>query len=253
MSNYVLKDGSTSITGDQTFEGNVTVDGTVSQGGHVIANKNELINGDKRINQHDFAGDWSILAVGDYGYDMWKKSATASSIDQVIEDGNYEYSTVYTVSGTNVTTAQITSPASGHWTVTVPDTADNIKVETGTQSTPFVPDDPAVALAKCRRYLLVYGGSVSSILLPSTLLGGGNGTSSHAIHDLSDMRVVPSASMVGNLSLSTGAAGLPVTAVSIQSERLEVTTAGGGVVAGTPYRLEADADATARLILSAEL
>lgn len=113
--------------------------------------KNILINGDFRINQRDFGGDWSTLSNGDYGYDRWKRH-DADNITQIIEVGNFKPSTTHTISGTNVTTAQLTSPASGHWTITVPNTANNIQLEEGSVATPFEQRPIGLELSLCQRY-----------------------------------------------------------------------------------------------------
>ena len=117
---------------------------------HQQPGENVLINGDKRVNQRDFDGDWSGLSDGDYGYDRWKKSG--SNMVQVVEAGNFVSSTVYTLSGDAVAATQITSPASGDWTVTVSQSADNIKLEYGEYATAFNPPLMSASLADCQRY-----------------------------------------------------------------------------------------------------
>ncbi|MEJ3666521.1 phage tail fiber protein [Stutzerimonas stutzeri] len=112
--------------------------------------RNRLINGDMRINQRGFNGVWTGLAEGAYGYDRWKRSG--SNIQQVIEAGNFRPSTVHTLSGSGVATQQITSPASGHWTITVPNTALNVQVEEGPIATPFEFRHLGCELSLCQRY-----------------------------------------------------------------------------------------------------
>ena len=116
-------------------------------------NPNVIINGDKRINQEDFGGNWSALSDGDYGFDMWKKSG--SNMVQIIEAGNFVNSADYTLSGDGVVETQITSPASGNWTISVSQSATNIKLEYGEYSTAFVPDLYSVNLGKCLRFFYV--------------------------------------------------------------------------------------------------
>ena len=95
--------------------------------------KNIIINGDlgstSRVNQRFFDGNWAGVSVGIYGYDRWKKSATASSIDQIVEEFNFVPNSQYVLSGVNITEEVLTSPASGNWLITVPDDAEKIQLE----------------------------------------------------------------------------------------------------------------------------
>lgn len=125
--------------------------------------KNKLFNGEvTRINQRAFAGNFATLNTWNsgntiaqqelcYGYDMWAK-ASATEMLQIIEAGNFKPSTQHTLSGTNVTTQQITSPASGNWAITVPQTARNVQVEEGAVATPFEMRPIGFELAQCQRY-----------------------------------------------------------------------------------------------------
>jgi hypothetical protein len=126
--------------------------------------KNKLFNGEvTRINQRGFDGNWTpknIWNAGNtiaqqelcYGYDMWAK-ASATTMCQLIEDGNFRPNTVHTLSGIGVTTQQITSPASGNWKIEVPQGATNVQVEEGLQATPFEVRPISFELAQCQRYL----------------------------------------------------------------------------------------------------
>lgn len=125
--------------------------------------KNKLFNGEvTRINQRGFDGNWTpkntwnsgnTIAQQElcYGYDMWAK-ASASTMCQLIEAGNFRPSTVHTLSGTGVTTQQITSPASGNWKIEVPQGATNVQVEEGSVATPFEIRPTGFELAQCQRY-----------------------------------------------------------------------------------------------------
>jgi len=135
--------------------------GVIEAGGVPAANisangfpfmKNKLINGEvTRINQRGVA-NWAAVANGAYGYDRWKK-INASNMTQIIEAGNFRPSTVHTLSGVGVTTQQITSPASGNWTLpNIPITATNVQVEEGLEATPFEVRHIAFELALCQRY-----------------------------------------------------------------------------------------------------
>lgn len=114
--------------------------------------KNKLINGEvTRINQRSVA-NWASVSNGNYGYDRWKK-IDASNMTQIIEAGNFRPSTVHTLSGVGVTTQQITSPASGNWTLpNIPITATNVQVEEGLEATPFEVRHIALELEMCQRY-----------------------------------------------------------------------------------------------------
>lgn len=112
--------------------------------------KNIIINGDMRVNQRAFGGVWSAISDGSYGYDRWKKSGV--NIVQIIESINYKPNTIYTLSGTNITTQQLTSPSSGNWTITVPNTATNVQLEEGSVATTFELRHIAFELELCKRY-----------------------------------------------------------------------------------------------------
>lgn len=131
-------------------------------GGQLAGTRNRLIDGAERVNQSNFGGNWAGVAVGQYGYDIWKK-ITSTTKGQVIEAGFFKPNTIHTISGTGVTTAQITSPASGNWTVDVPLAATNVMLEEGTISTPFEFIDYSLELLRVRRYYEVgFSGGASN-------------------------------------------------------------------------------------------
>ncbi len=115
-----------------------------------VVGLNILINPEViRINQRKFDG--SSFTSGQYCWDRWK--ATASAMTQIIESGNFVPSAEYTISGTGVTTAQITAPSSGNWTIPeVPRTARNIKLEIGSIATEFRKENIGDDIARCQRY-----------------------------------------------------------------------------------------------------
>ncbi len=136
--------------------------------------KNILINGDMRINQRSFDGDWTGVPDWTFGYDGWGKYETGEYIYQGIEEGDYKPDTIYTLSGTNITTQQATSPSSGTWwigsydyfTQVIPTSATNIQLEEGVVATAFELRPIGLELSLCQRYylagtgsgLMVYGG-----------------------------------------------------------------------------------------------
>lgn len=114
--------------------------------------RNILINGEvTRINQRGFNGSWAGLAIGAYGYDRWKK-ADATNMAQVVEAGNFIPGAKYRLSGTGVTASTLTAPASGDWTISVPQAARNVQLELGEVSTPFEIRNIQIELAMCQRY-----------------------------------------------------------------------------------------------------
>jgi hypothetical protein len=117
-------------------------------GAPLEAARNVLINGDFRINERVAAS--KTATVNAYNYDRWYYDGT--NLIQPVEDINYTPSTVYTLSGINVTTQQLTSPASGHWNITVPTNANNVQLEEGTVATKFEKVRYQDTLAYCRRY-----------------------------------------------------------------------------------------------------
>ena len=134
------------VTGD-TMTGNLTVPSL--NGGQLAGFRNVIINGDLTINQRGVA--IASVATGAYGQDRWKK--TAGGMTQIIEAGNFEPSATYTLSGTGVTTQQLTAPASGNWTLPdIPVTARKIQLELGTVATSFEHRPIGTELALCQRY-----------------------------------------------------------------------------------------------------
>ena len=118
--------------------------------GQLAGFRNILINGKLAINQRGVT--IAAAANGAYGPDRWKK-VDASNMTQIVEGGNFIPNTEYTLSGTNVTTQQITSPASGNWTLpNISITATNIQLEQGSIATPFEQRPIGLELSLCQRY-----------------------------------------------------------------------------------------------------
>jgi len=149
--------------------------------------RNIIINGDMRINQRGFNG--STFVAGEYCWDRWKPSSSQSttSLTQIIEEGNFIPDTEYTISGTNMSPSQVTSPSSGHWNISVPNTARKIQLEIGSVATPFEQRPIGLELSLCQRYyyntaidvsltskgtLLLDANSVSRTVKRLAILGG---------------------------------------------------------------------------------
>jgi hypothetical protein len=137
---YVKKAGDT-MTGDLVVPS--------MNGGPLAGFRNIIVNGDVTINQR--GKTYAERPEGEYWADRWKK--VSGGMTQVIEPGNYEANSTYTLSGNGVTTQQVTSPSSGNWTIpTIPSTATKIQLELGTQVTPFERRPFAIELSLCQRY-----------------------------------------------------------------------------------------------------
>jgi len=179
--------------------------------------KNILINGDMRINQRGV----TIAAAtnGTYGPDRWKK-VDASNMTQIVEAGNFKPNKVYTLSGTGVTTQQLTSPASGNWTLpNIPIAATNIQLEEGSIATPFELRPIGLELSLCQRYYtkqkFYIGGIYNSI---ENTTWGAN------VQWPQNMRTTPTTTIEGGGS--TAGSGLPtIDSASTTNARL-VFTAG---------------------------
>lgn len=129
---------------------NIAVKGI--NGGQIGGFRNRIINGAQLINQRNFDGNWSALAVGQYGYDRWKK-ADASNKVQVIEAGNFKPGVIHCISGSGMTTRTEVSPSSGNWSVTVPFAANEIMVEEGVEASTYERRFISDELTLCQRYL----------------------------------------------------------------------------------------------------
>ena len=128
--------------------------------GQLAGFRNILINGDMRINQRGVT--IAAAANGAYGPDRWKK-VDASYMTQIVEAWNFIPSATYTLSGTGVTTQQLTSPSSGNWTLpNIPIAATKIQLEEGSIATPFEQRPIGLEMSLCQRYYQIIKFIVSS-------------------------------------------------------------------------------------------
>lgn len=166
--------------------------------------KNILINGEvTRINQRNVA-NWAAVANGAYGYDRWKK-VDASNMTQIIEAGNFVPGAVYTLSGTGVTTQQLTAPASGNWTLpNIPITATNIQLELGNVATLFEKRPIGFELQLCQRYYCAFGNTAPAELFVWGYIGGSGALGLNLLFPV-EMRVVPLVTKVGNCTVNNTA------------------------------------------------
>jgi hypothetical protein len=142
------------IPGTRLENGAVTNAKLAFDGGALSGLRNIIINGlvntTREINQRGLTH--SGVSNGDYFADRWKR-VDSSNMTQIIEEGNFEPSATYTLSGVGVATDQLTAPASGNWTLpSIPSTASKIQLEKGTVATPFEERFKGLELALCQRY-----------------------------------------------------------------------------------------------------
>lgn len=140
-----------------------------------------------------------------------------------------------------------------------------VQLEIGTYDINSIPnfqfEDATTSLDRCRRYCYVVGnvgggaaGCVADIGLSLST------TEVESYLPLRpEMRSSPSMTNTGNLNVSTGSAAVAATAIAINStinNRQHAgikTTVSSGLTAHKPYRIEANSDATSRIILEAEI
>ena len=149
------------------------------------ANPNLLINGDRLINQREFAAGQPAANV--YGADRWKGSADGLQIEQVVENTESldELATISWQGGTGTASVNgqsglisgetFTLTTSGNYSVIVPTDASKIKLEYGNTETPYQSRPIAEELALCQRY---YEKSYNLDTLagsPSTFAGASSG------------------------------------------------------------------------------
>ena len=131
-----------------------------------------------------------------------------------------------------------------------------VKLEVGDGATPFVPPDPATALAKCQRYLYVLRGSLLRAGLAEAY------STSYAIFYLyapASFRTIPSVSFENVVLSSTKDGSVYSEAASIQVRGCNsnavklLVNAADSLTIGEQYELSHKPDTTGSIILSAEL
>ena len=122
--------------------------------GGQIGFRNILINGyvntTYEINQR--TKQFTSASNGDYFADRWKR-VNSNNMTQIIEEGSYNPSTDYCLSGSGLTTQVITSPGSGNWTLpNISRTASFIQLEAGDRESDFEWKPIGIEYSLCQRY-----------------------------------------------------------------------------------------------------
>ena len=146
------------VAGD-TMTGNLTVPSLNS--GPLAGFRNQIINGDFRINQRNGT---RTPGVGVYGFDRWK--GHAGGLEQIVEAlpaGQWTLSWSGggngTFDGTTAASPITATVAGGNTSVVVPSNATNVQLEHGPVATPFEHRPIGTELALCQRYYYVYATS----------------------------------------------------------------------------------------------
>ena len=140
---------------------------------------NLIINPDSAINQRGFAGDWTPLSFGDYGYDRWKKHA--DGMEQVVEGVNIQagdYTLSWSGGGNGSLDGSVAAPSPITATLTggsniscvVPRGVINVKLEYGKVATPYHVPEYEEEYARCQRY---YQKSYNDTVAPGSAIFAG--------------------------------------------------------------------------------
>ena len=198
-----------------------------------VAYRNVLINGGVTINQRNVS--FSSASVGDYWADRWKKTG-ATTMTQIVEEGSFRPSTVYTLSGTGVTTQQVTSPPSGNWTIpNIPSSATNVQLEEGTEATPFEYRPFSLELLMCERYFQKTYANIR-------YYAGGTSRYSEVPINWVPMRVAPTVSPEGTAATNMQAGYPKYPGVDITGCRMEAISSGTGDTYALNIILRLDAE-----------
>lgn len=136
------------------ISGNGAIEGITSFNGGGLTFRNILYNGwvntSSEINQR--GKTIAQVSNGNYFADRWER-VSSTTMTQKVEEKNYIPNRTYTLSGTNVTTVQVTSPASGTWDWgTVPSDASLVQLELGDTASSFEYRPYGLELSLCQRY-----------------------------------------------------------------------------------------------------
>ena len=223
MSNLGIRTDASGTFGALTLGGVDKLEIGGSYSGHLSGFRNILINGDMRINQRGVT--IAAAANGAYGPDRWKK-VDASNMTQIVEAGNFEPSTVYTLSGTGVTTQQLTSPASGNWTLpNIPIAATKVQLELGSIATPFENRPIGLELALCQRYCLPFSYGHDFYATVTVQID-------RITYKIPEMRATPTVGTLSN-SNSVNTTSIVVSPITARSVQLQVQGSGIGNIGAT--------------------
>lgn len=192
------------------------------------AGKNILINGNLTIDQRGKSQFGHALPTDDFVWDRWMLVANGSpQIYQIVEEGNYEPNTVYTLSWDGAEPQQATSPASGHWNIknsfsVLPQwSSKKIQLEKGDTATEFEFEDIGTTLTKCQRYCELIDLPYQGVYFPS-MLSGGLGIQAHGnIHFLVEKRDIPTSPPLDSIEYRSGSTLYPNTTGPVTSINCE--------------------------------
>ena len=254
---------------------------------NTFAFKNRIIDGGFTINQRGYTSGTS-LSSGSYGHDRWKGGAsggtytftqasagvnttitiTAGSIIQVIEGANLPEGGTYVLSWTGTAQGKIGAGSFGASGITGTITAGtntniefntgtcgNVQLEVGSTATSFDYRPYGTELALCQRYCYVTGGSAYSNLF-SGFFNTTTDFQGPVVMPVT-MRSSPTLTTTGNFQVISNSAFSASSLTLGASETTQMTAKINGTVSGATAgyggTMRANNDATAKLILSAEL
>ncbi len=198
--------------------------------GGQIGHRNILINGlvntQYEINQRNKT--FTSVSDGEYFADRWKR-VDASNMTQIVEDGNYNPSSIYCLSGTGVTTQILSSPSSGNWTIpNISATASYIQLEEGSGESVFEWRSKGYELILCKRYFGV-GNYYNLFTTTASTTAMYN-----SVYFQVEKRTVPTMIVSQSLNLSGSAAGTafsnnPLLSANSRFSFLVQNTTGGSI------------------------